>query len=73
MKSSTMPMLLLTPKDTSQYLIFTDTEGHIIDDDGADVAPPTDHKEDHRNVDPIDGMYMGLYNQQLFCGWCLQC
>ncbi len=37
-----------------------DTDCHIIDDDGDDIAPIPD--EDHRSVDPDDGIYVGLHN-----------
>ncbi len=43
-------------------IIFTDAEGTIIDDDGNDIAPPPPLDKNHRSVDPVDGIYMGLHN-----------
>ncbi len=43
-------------------IIFTDAEGHILDNDDASVAPSGDTTMDHRSVDPSNGVYMGLHN-----------
>ncbi len=43
-------------------VIFTNAEGHILDDNDASVAPGGDTTVDHRSVDPADGLYMCLHN-----------
>mmetsp|Transcript_17391 Transcript_17391/g.36467 ORF Transcript_17391/g.36467 Transcript_17391/m.36467 type:complete len:115 (+) Transcript_17391:2674-3018(+) len=42
-------------------IISTDAEGHIIDDDGNNIAPPPLPDDIHRRVDPAGGVYMGLH------------
>ncbi len=43
-------------------LIFTNAEGHIIDDDGANIAPLPDQDDNHMSVNPADSIYIGLHN-----------
>ncbi len=45
--------------------IFTDVEGHIVDDYGSEIVPLDNASEDNRSVHPADHaarLYMGIHN-----------
>ncbi len=43
-------------------IVFVNDEGHNINNDDASIAPPPLPDDDHRSVDPADGIYMGIHN-----------